>query len=826
MTTDSTTADKKDVDMKDAEVKDEVKEEVKEETETKAEGEEDVPMEEEEKAEEKKEEKAVEKEEDEDLSVPVSKFSGDIVLAGEDSSINAIVSPENILSSIAIGGQALHATTRSNVGFTTGRYMVECQVLSMHNNNHSEIRIGVSTEGSKLHIGTANSVGFSVTLNTYQICQADGTLAAAKRNTKRINQGDVIGLLVNRVEEGNANTVSLFVNGERNSQPVTLPDAFVNEAAIPTFTVKNSTIQMLTLENLRATYPFACRSYGMVADKVAESYDIPTLEEGEVVIPIGNPTKEWVDKYIDSHKDHPVVNLTSGGFQEWATKSSVAAKNQGRPDAEAQKYIEKIMNMKRRKYLYAFSNNLIKKDRKAMCKRLGSNLKITAFVSDDLLKELPKSCPDYKNFSIPMNAQLEGFHEVKFSKNMKESKDVFQSWLLANRLHSKVEGLKPSPWYREKMAEWNKFKTSVKQIAAKAKHEEAKKQAEEARKAEGGEEVKKEEVKEEKKEEEKKEEDKTEAEKNDVDVKEWSAEDWMLADLRYELHMLTFAFAKDVEELIKKKKEEKEAKEAEAKEKGEDKEAEKKEKDSDEEEEEEEPEPPHTQFTVNNLDFYYRLYFSGAKLLQPVTWGCTDLREVCQPIADLVNIGEEDDIVSSKMVEEFGLSSILELTESARQERKDRQVAGDENAVLKFKAPVVNTTPRFNPGQQNKGTSTTTAKGNPQMQNQQNKGQQWGNYGKGGYKGYNQYQPYGKGKYGQDKGGGGRQITNAKGEIVSGGGAGAGPVAAPSGKGGSDQAVQKPTIPGPMRMLPSGAKRPPATTGGLVPPAAKRFQEM
>lgn len=816
MTADSTTVDK-DVEMKDAATKDEVKEEVKD-PETKADGE-DVPMEKEEAEEKKEEEKVVEKEEDEDLSVPVNKFSGDILLAGEDSTINAIVSPENILSSIAIGGQALHATTRSNVGFTTGRYMIEVQVLSMHNNNHSEIRLGVSTEGSKLHIGTPNSVGFSVALNTYQICNADGTLAAAKRNSKRLTQGDVIGLLVNRVEEGNANSVSLFVNGERNSVAVPLPDSFVNEAAIPTFTVKNSTIQMLTLEKTRATYPFACRSYGMVADKVAESYDIATLEEGEVVIPIGNPSKEWVDKYMADNKEHAVVNLTSGGFQEWATKSSVAAKNQGRPDAESQKYLEKIMNMKRRKYLYAFGNNLVKKDRKALCKRLGTNLKLTAFVSDDLLNELPKSCPDYKKFSIPMNAQLEGFHEVKFSKSMKESKDVFNGWIKANRLHSKVEGLKPSAWYREKMAEWNKFKTAVKAIASKAKMEEAKKAAEEAKKAEGGEEVKKEQVKEETKEEEKKEEDKTEAEKNDVDVKEWSNEDWMLADLRYELHMLTFAFAKDVEELIKKQKEEKETKEAEAKEKGEDKEAEKKDKDSDEEEEEE-PEPPHTQFTVNNLDFYYRLYFSGAKLLQPATWGCTDLREVCQPIADLVNIGEDDDIVSSKMVEEFGLSSILELTESARQERKDRQVAGDENAVLKFKAPVVNT-PRFNaPGQQNKGSTTTTPQGN-QMKGGGKPNQQWNNYGKGGYKGYNQgYTPYGKGKYGQQDKGGGRQITNAKGEIVSGGGGAATPTTTPA----SGEPVQK-TIPGPMRMLPTGAKRPPPAAGGLLPPAAKRFQE-
>jgi hypothetical protein len=174
------------------------------------------------------------------------------------------------------------------------------------------------------------------------------------------------------------------------------------------------------------------------------------------------------------------------------------------------------------------------------------------------------------------------------------------------------------------------------------------------------------ETKEEKKEEE-------EEPKKTVDTKDWTPEDWMLAELRYELHLLTKCFETDVESLIQKQAEDRAAKLAENKDLV----------------VEDEPLPPLTSFTVNNLDYYYKLYASRA--LIPATWGVKEVKDICNPIQDTIMFdGDYDDTVTSKFPKEEELFNFLKLTEIARRDRRDRSVAGDEKVGLLFTAPAQN----------------------------------------------------------------------------------------------------------------------------------------
>merc|ERR1712137_1412129 len=126
--------------------------------------------------------------------------------------------------------------------------------------------------------------------------------------------------------------------------------------------------------------------------------------------------------------------------------------------------------------------------------------------------------PDYKSYSIPMNGALEGFNaDITYSESVKKSKDIFKAWVTNNRAHAKVDGLKASNSFKEKLAEWKKFVEETKKEAtknlAKAKVAAAKAALE------GKEEEKKEEVKDEETKEEVKEEE-VAAPKKTVDIKD------------------------------------------------------------------------------------------------------------------------------------------------------------------------------------------------------------------------------------------------------------------------------------------------------------------
>lgn len=269
----------------------------------------------------------------------------------------------------------------------------------------------------------------------------------------------------------------------------------------------------------------------------------------------------------------------------------------------------------------------------------------------------------FARFSLP--EKEDGFEEIKLEWSKADKcKEHVQQWISARKLTSRVEDIMPSDWFAGKWKDWQKVQQSwhgkqnnykvaqakkVTDLAAK----EAKRKAREAAK-EKGETVEEEEEKAE-------EEDagsKVDTETLDVfgveDVLDigggepifanFGFEDWTMASLRYELHTLTHAFKRDVND------------------------------------------PERVGMFIDHLPFYYNKYYK--KALNPKFFGVETLPELLDFVHDTVVLNPKNKVLESQLpddLESVGIFTML--TEEARRDRNRRVDMGDESARLKMVAP-------------------------------------------------------------------------------------------------------------------------------------------
>lgn len=291
----------------------------------------------------------------------------------------------------------------------------------------------------------------------------------------------------------------------------------------------------------------------------------------------------------------------------------------------------------------------------------------------------------FASFSLP--TADEGFTSVKFSWSKKEEAIAYaKQWVLAKKQTTRVEDIKPSQWFKDKLSSWNssltswknkqnEYKTLVAKKAAekqaklkkkemeekKAKMEAEKKAKEaEAKKAKEGEEEKAEE-KEEEKEEVKPVEVEVEEEPEDtvdfegVDVfgvedvldigaktplfKEFQFEDFALMSLRAELHFMAHSFGKDVED------------------------------------------PDRTGVHMDHLAFYYQKYFG--KTLSAQSFGVKTVLEMVQLVSDTVHVEAKTSVLESLIPADLETHAVfIKLTEEARRQRLLAIEMGDDSAKL------------------------------------------------------------------------------------------------------------------------------------------------
>jgi len=297
----------------------------------------DVEMKDEENKEPAKEEEKEPEEKETDAPADKRKKVTKVAVNLEDSTLNVMpTAGGRLLSALSEGGmQFLLASVRADVGLKAGRYMFEARIVETlcpskpasqgggqpdNSQPRQLVRLGFSTAGSSLFLGDGPD----------NCCfDSDGVFLHDKTRKKcgQKFMRDYTAAIVLNLEAAspNANTISLFINGKRASQPQPLPESLVGKELFPTITYKNVTLEANFGPVSRAPLPFACRMLGdaAAADTVASTLK-PSAGKKQVVFPVGLPEQgyfDWVDAFCE--KNPGFVELSDRKIIEWALKSGI-----------------------------------------------------------------------------------------------------------------------------------------------------------------------------------------------------------------------------------------------------------------------------------------------------------------------------------------------------------------------------------------------------------------------------------------------------------------------------------------------------------------------
>lgn len=238
----------------------------------------------------------------------------------------------NLLMPLTDGGlQFLLAGGRANVGVTGGRYLFEVRILEVVSNTDMlpsrlpqpwhQLRIGFATANSSPFIGsTTDSVCFDSDGNYTH----DGKASMA---SQKFGRGQVIGILLNLDSKSpNANTVSLFRDGLRVSQPQVLPECLKGKPLFPAVTFRNISVHVNFGPQAMARMPFTCKMVQEAAsgDVTTNPHVPPPDGKYQVIFPVGLPDEgvfDWADNFMASHPEF--TELSDRKILEWASSSGL-----------------------------------------------------------------------------------------------------------------------------------------------------------------------------------------------------------------------------------------------------------------------------------------------------------------------------------------------------------------------------------------------------------------------------------------------------------------------------------------------------------------------
>jgi len=265
-----------------------------------------------------------------------SRIQESVTCLPSDTTLNIMPSVHgNVLMPLTDGGmQYLLAGARANVGVKYGRYMFEARIVEILNPAETEsrrggtrvtprqlLRIGFSTERSCLFLGeTEDSVCFD----------SEGVFTHNKKpigTTEKFAREQVLSVVLNLDDESpNANTISLFRDGQRISEPQRLPECLKGKALYPAVTFRNLTVHINFGPVSGAKMPFRCRMIQDAAQRDAAVVSHPVPKDGkyDVIFPVCLPdegTFEWLDMFLEKHPEY--VELSDRKISEWAERSGV-----------------------------------------------------------------------------------------------------------------------------------------------------------------------------------------------------------------------------------------------------------------------------------------------------------------------------------------------------------------------------------------------------------------------------------------------------------------------------------------------------------------------
>jgi len=255
---------------------------------------------------------------------------GTAAINGDDTTMNAMLtgSGKVLMSLTENGAQNLLAGVRGNVGIKSGRYALEVRVLECHRSSMQGqapkaplIRLGLSVAGSSLFLDDAVK---SIAFDSEGFFHSEGL---KKKGGCRFEKDMVLTLVVNLdASTPTANTVSLFRNGARVSEPLSIPEALRGQPLFPSISYKNATLQVNFGSASLASLPFTCH---MLADAAADDVQVVAAVaktgKPEVVFPVGLPDLgyfDWVDHFLEQNPNFS--ELSDRKTLDWAAKSGMA----------------------------------------------------------------------------------------------------------------------------------------------------------------------------------------------------------------------------------------------------------------------------------------------------------------------------------------------------------------------------------------------------------------------------------------------------------------------------------------------------------------------
>jgi len=571
--------------------------------------------------------------------------TSNVRVATEYGTLNAMITPENLFTSYPVCDYDLLAASRLNVGINAGRYLFEVELLlTIEPISANDIKIGFSRDDSTIYLGDTGSFGYSATGEII-----NGNPVNTRTQPVKIGKGSVIGLLLNLTEKGNSKTFSLFHNGQRIGEPQPIPVDCFGEPVYPHIQIKNATILVNTNARPYAKYPFKCRMIG--APLQSECVIFEKELEQEIVVPYGSALNEnYIELYKKFRPNEHFEVCSLETFNAWLQKSGCPSLDAA-PNNLVLKCLEKMMHIRKQRYLYGFNSTLDKKNRRRMATIGSGTANITMLVLDEILPELPKQHKMYKLVSMPTDE--EGFTNIIYSQSKECSTDIFDEIVKKVRSESKIEELKPGQFYNDECTKWNKLVDVTRDRAEKKRKGELnpivkeedltpeqiqEKQVESILKKQAEAEGKS--VK-----------DGLEGITEFIDTMEWAEEDWMLAELRAEIHIMLHSFKLDLSRWHK------------------------------------ETEPEDWNMHIDNVEFYYELYGSGRRKFSPGKYGLQGTIALLQSISDIVTIQTNESFVQPILEQDVDLNDILRIVETARQDRILRVSAGESQFRLKFTAP-------------------------------------------------------------------------------------------------------------------------------------------
>ncbi|CAE8581634.1 unnamed protein product [Polarella glacialis] len=402
---------------------------------------------------------------------------------------------DRMLMSLTEGGmQYLIAGARASIGMKAGRYMYEVKIIEALNPSESMsgqgrgpqprqlVRLGFSTAGTSLVLGDSeDGVYFD----------SEGFFCASKQKKKTCQQftrDQVIGLLLNLDPKSpNANTVSIFRDGERLAEPQPLPEQLHGKPLFPHISFRNVSIQVNMGPTHLKPLAFNCRMVQGAA--YADTVEGPRHkgDKFEILLPVAFPdegTFDWLDDFLQKNPSY--VELSDRRIQDWAASSGLAKPRQaagasndkpsfgyqipGMDDMSIQRVLKSVAATVPRNYVVMeVKSNLVAADRAEVLKRF--------------------SAPHFKTVAQVMMGEPKPEHkrmlQVRALKVKQEKAD--QEWRLKKAEKDKLKA------FAKRQKEIAEMRRKAEEQRKKQAEEAIKKQQEAKRKAEQSAEEKKEE---------------------------------------------------------------------------------------------------------------------------------------------------------------------------------------------------------------------------------------------------------------------------------------------------------------------------------------------